>query len=80
MKLKSFSYLYCLLIIFLYFSPLNSEEKIDIWKNKVKKQTIKDIENPVEIGLIARSFDACLRCTINFKKSSSKKEIRQVTI
>jgi len=44
MKLKSFSYLYCLLIIFLYFSPLNSEEKIDIWKNKVKKQTIKDKE------------------------------------
>jgi len=42
--------------------------------------TIKDIENPVEIGLIARSFDACLRCTINFKKSSSKKEIRQITI
>jgi hypothetical protein len=28
----------------LYFSPLNSEEKIDIWKNKVKKQTIKDKE------------------------------------
>lgn len=42
--------------------------------------TIKDLENPVEIGLIARSFDACLRCTINFKKSSSKKEIRQTTI
>ena len=42
--------------------------------------TIKDIENPIEIGLIARSFDACLRCTINFKKSSSKKEIKQVTI
>ena len=42
--------------------------------------TIKDLENPLEIGLIARSFDACLRCTINFKKSSSKKEIKQVTI
>ena len=28
----------------MYFSPLNSEEKIDIWKNKVKKQTIKDKE------------------------------------
>ena len=41
MKLKSFSYLYCLLIIFLYFSALNSEEKIDIWNNKAKKQTIK---------------------------------------
>ena len=42
--------------------------------------TIKDIDNPVEIGLIVRSFDACLRCTINFKKSNSKKEIKQVTI
>ena len=33
MKLKSFNYLVGLLIIFLY-SPLLSEEKIDIWKNK----------------------------------------------
>jgi hypothetical protein len=44
MKLKSFSYLYCLLIIFLYFSPLKSEEKIDIWNSKVKKQTTEDKE------------------------------------
>lgn len=42
--------------------------------------TIKDLENPIEVGLITRSFDACLRCTINFKKSSSKKEISQITI
>ncbi len=33
MKLKSFSNLVCLIIIFLN-SPLLSEEKIDIWKNK----------------------------------------------
>ena len=33
MKLKSFNYFVGLLIIFLY-SPLLSEEKIDIWKNK----------------------------------------------
>ncbi len=33
MKLKSFNYFLCLLIIFLY-SPVLSEEKIDIWKNK----------------------------------------------
>ena len=33
MKLKSFSYLLGLLIIF-SFSPILSEEKIDIWKNK----------------------------------------------
>jgi hypothetical protein len=44
MKLKSFSYLYCLLIIFFYFSPLKSEEKIDIWNNKEKKQTTENKE------------------------------------
>ena len=33
MKLKSFNYFVGLLIIFLH-SPLLSEEKIDIWKNK----------------------------------------------
>ncbi len=37
MKLKSFNYFIGLLIIFFY-SPLLSEEKIDIWKNK--KETI----------------------------------------
>ena len=43
MKLKSFNYLYCLLIIFLYLTPLNGEEKIDIWKNnKSKKQIINN--------------------------------------
>ena len=38
MKLKSFNYFIGLLIIFLY-SPLFSEEKIDIWKNKIEKAT-----------------------------------------
>ena len=38
MKLKSFNYFIGLLIIFLY-SPLFSEEKIDIWKKKIKKAT-----------------------------------------
>ena len=45
MKLKSFSYLLGLLII-LSFSPLPSEEKIDIWKNKSENtpDSIKDEE------------------------------------
>ena len=38
MKLKSFNYFIGLLIIFLY-SPLFSDEKIDIWKNKIEKAT-----------------------------------------
>ena len=36
MKLKSFNYLFGLLII-IFCSPLFSEEKIDIWKNKKEK-------------------------------------------
>ena len=34
MKLKSFKYFFGLLIIFLSFTSLKSEDKIDIWKNK----------------------------------------------
>ena len=41
MKLKSFNYLVGLLIIFLY-SPVVSEEKIDIWNNKNKTETQKE--------------------------------------
>ena len=41
MKLKSFNYLISLLIIFFY-SPLFSEEKIDIWKNK--KEAVKEVQ------------------------------------
>ncbi len=49
MKLKSFSYLLGLLII-LSFSPLLSEEKIDIWKNKTENMpgSIKDEEKDSE--------------------------------
>ena len=41
MKLKSFNYFYCLLIIFFCFSPLKSEDKIDIWNKKEKKNIIE---------------------------------------
>ena len=39
MKLKSFNFLLGLLTLFLFFTPLKTEEKIDIWKNKEKKET-----------------------------------------
>ena len=45
MKLKSFNYFYCLLILFLYFTPLKSEEKIDIWNKKDKKQSVEKKKN-----------------------------------
>ena len=44
MRLKSFKKIYCLLIIFFYFTPLMSEEKIDIWNNNQERQSIKNAE------------------------------------
>ena len=42
MKLKSFKYFLGLFIFLIIFSPIESEEKIDIWKNK--KKVIEEIE------------------------------------
>ncbi len=38
MILRSFKYFFGLLIISMFFSPVISEEKIDIWKNKKKQE------------------------------------------
>ena len=38
MKSRSFNYFYCLLVVF-FFTALQSEEQIDIWKNKIKKES-----------------------------------------
>ena len=52
MRLKSFKYFLASLLIINFYSPLISEEKIDIWKNKkntldLPKQEIKDdLKNP----------------------------------
>ena len=51
MKLKSFKYFLGLFIFLIIFSPIESEEKIDIWKNekKVIKETEKiDQEKKIE--------------------------------
>ena len=42
MKLKSCNYIYCLLFVLFYFTSLNSEEKIDIWKDNKDKQLIEN--------------------------------------
>ena len=44
MKLKNFSFFLFLLIVFLN-SPINSEEKIDIWKKDKKKETTGQSQN-----------------------------------
>ena len=51
MTLKSFKNLFGLLILSLIITPLNSEEKIDIWKNKkdksIKEQKLTDPKNEI---------------------------------
>ena len=51
MRLKNFNYLLGLLIFFFY-SPLFSEDKIDIWKNKSKatigSSDVKSQENKTQ--------------------------------
>lgn len=41
---------------------------------------IQDLENPIELGMIARSFDACLVCEINIFKHKSEKELAKVQL
>ena len=44
MKLKSSNSLCWLFVIFFLFTPLKGEEKIDIWNNKDKKQSVENNE------------------------------------
>lgn len=41
---------------------------------------ISDFENPIEVGLIARSFDAGLTCKVNLLKNPSEKKIGVVQL
>ena len=54
MKLKSFNYLFSLLIILLVFTPLKSDEQIDIWKNdknkSLEKKNLKDDKNSQKLN------------------------------
>ena len=47
MKLKSFNYFICLIFIIFLSSPILSEEKIDIWKNK--KETTSGDQKKVNV-------------------------------
>ncbi len=86
MKLKSFKYFYCLLTIFLYFSPLLSEEKIDIWKND-KKNKNPSIETNKKVDLKKKqklNFESIKTIELNQKveieESFLKKNKKEVKI
>ena len=68
MKLKSFNYLIGLLIIFIC-SPILSEEKIDIWKNK--KEAVVDS---------SRKEDKDIKEKINLKTSQTIQALEKIEI
>ena len=84
MKLKSFNYFYCLLIILLFFSPLKSEEKIDIWNNKEKKKSTvskKKTEKKISQKLNLESIKAIeLNQSIKIKDGSFSENIEETKI
>lgn len=41
---------------------------------------IKDLDNPIEVGLVARSFDACLVCNVELFKNRTEKEIGKARV
>ncbi len=46
-------------------SPRDSDGKRGPWEEALVGTTVKDPENPVELGHVVRSFDACLVCTVH---------------
>ncbi|MBN1841290.1 MAG: nickel-dependent hydrogenase large subunit [Deltaproteobacteria bacterium] len=46
-------------------SPRDSDEIRGPWEEALVGTKIKDLSNPVELGHVVRSFDACLVCTVH---------------
>lgn len=46
----------------------------------IKGMEIKNLNNPIEVGLVARSFDSCLVCNVKLLKSRSRKLISKVQV
>ncbi len=66
MKLKSFNFFYSLLIFFLCFSTLKSEDKIDIWSQKDKKKNTENIDQKSKEGDAQKlNLDAIQKIEVN---------------
>ncbi len=46
-------------------SPRDSDGVRGPWEEALMGLPVRDVENPVEIGHVVRSFDACLVCTVH---------------
>jgi len=56
-------------------SPRDSYGNLGHWEKTLIGTEIRDIENPVEVGHIIRSHDACLVCTVHFLDVDKKLQL-----
>jgi len=57
-------------------SPRDREGVRGPWEEALIGTTVKDVENPVELGHVVRSFDPCLVCTVHALHGPSRKVTR----
>jgi len=53
-------------------SPKDGNGNLGAWEKALIGLKIKDIDNPMEMGHVIRSFDPCLVCTVHFIGSDKK--------
>jgi hydrogenase large subunit len=53
-------------------SPRDSDSRLGHWEKTLIGTEIRDIDNPIEVGHIVRSHDACLVCTVHFLDAGKK--------
>jgi hydrogenase large subunit len=57
-------------------SPKDKDGNLGVWEKALIGVKIKDIDNPMEMGHIIRSFDPCLVCTVHFIGKDKKITLR----
>jgi len=58
-------------------SPKDDKGNLGAWEKALIGLKIRDIDNPMEMGHVIRSFDPCLVCTVHF--IGSDKKVRLLT-
>ena len=53
-------------------SPRDSLGRRGHWEESFIGLEIKDLDNPVEVGHLIRSHDACLVCTVHFARTGRR--------
>lgn len=56
-------------------SPRDSSDRRGHWEESFVNLEIKDLDNPVELGHVIRSHDACLVCTVHFLKTGKREPL-----